>query len=365
MRVIDDRIVYKDPKYYAAFTCAERCADGSLAAAFRRAPREPEIHHFHSQSKAVLVRSEDEGRTWSEPREIFPDYDLAQQDPHITALPGGQLLATAFTWQAHPKAERHTLTDVFMELAEDKDVIMRCAGVIGAVSDDSGRSWRFLGKLRPDGAPRSMWACAAMHSKAAVLPDGTVLLPLRVEDGTGYYTYIIRSHDRGLTWEYVAEAFRDRSPAHHHYGDEAYLQRLADGRLVLLLRCYDEGGLMEYCLSEDDGLHWTAPVKSAVWGFPQTSTLLSDGSLFLCYGYRREPWGVRARLVKGDFSDVDTAEELTIYGLTQNRVRSFPVPADLGYPSAVELGDGRILVTYYAYDLNDRTSHIRAAVVAR
>ena len=78
---------------------------------------------------------------------------------------------------------------------------------------------------------------------------------------------------------------------------------------------------------------------------------------------QEEPWGVRARLVKADFSDVDTAEELTVCGLTQNRVRNFPVPGDLGYPSAAELEDGRVLVTYYCYDLNDRTSHIRAAVV--
>ena len=363
MRVVEDRIVYKDPRYYAAFTCVERCADGSLLTAFRCAPREPEIHHFHSQSKAVAVRSADGGRTWGEPVEIFPDWDLAQQDPHITRLPDGRILAMAFTWQAHPKCERSTLTDVYMELPEDKDVIMRCAGVITAESSDNGKSWTFLGKIRPSGAPRQLWACAAMHSRVAVLPDGTLLLPMRVEDGSGYYTYLVRSRDGGHSWEYVTEIIRDTSPAHHHYYDEAYIQRLADGRLVTELRCYDEGGLMEYCISADGGETWTGPVKSTVWGFPQTSARLSDGRIFLCYGYRREPFGVRARLVKADFSDVDTAEELVIYGLTQNRVRNFPVPGDLGYPSAAELEDGRVLVTYYCYDLNDRTSHIRAAVV--
>jgi sialidase-1 len=359
MKKINDVIVFRDTGSYSAFTCAERCVNGDILIAFRCAPREPEIYHFHSQSKAVVVRSSDEGKSWSEPIEIFPDYDLAQQDPQITLLPDGRLLAAAFTWQFHPKCERSTMSDAFMELPEIKDGIMRCAGIILAESSDNGYRWKFLGKMHLDNAPRDVWACAAMHSKFVVLPDGGILIPCRVEDGNGYYTYLVRSDDGGRSWRYVVEIVRDTSPNHHVYYDEAYLQRLSNGRLVLLLRSYGDGGLMECCFSDDDGRSWSTPVKTEVWGFPQTSTYLSDGRLLLSYGYRREPYGVRARIVSENFSDVDNAEETVVYGVSADRAQLVNAPYDLGYPSAVELKDKNILIAYYCYDLNDRTSYIR------
>ena len=359
----DSMTIFKDSRYYAAFTCAERARNGDILVAFRMAPREATINHFHSQSKAVFVRSTDEGRTWSAPEMLFPNYDLAQQDPHITCLPDGRLLAMAFTWQCHPKYERHTLVDAYMELPEVKDVIMRCAGVIAAQSCDDGHTWSFLGKIALNNADRSYWACAAMHSKVVALDSGALLCPFRVESASGYYTYIVRSDDGGQSWRYVSEVVRDKSPNHHNFYDEAFLQRLPSGRLVIELRSYTEGGLMDYAFSDDEGETWTKPTTSAVWGFPQSSQMLSDGRLLLTYGYRREPWGVRARIVKPDFSDVDSAEEIEVYSVSKDRAARVESPNDLGYPSAVELSGGRALITYYCYDLNDRTSCIKGTII--
>lgn len=363
MNIVHNQIVFKDKCAYSAFPCIERCANGDLLVAFRKAPREQAVHHFHSQSKAVVVRSSDEGKTWSEPKEILPDCDLAQQDPHLTRLGDGKILMTAFTWQFHALCEKDALTDVYMEIGETKGGIMRCAGIVSALSLDDGLTWRFQDKIKPAGAPRNVWANAAMHTKAAVLPDGGILLPCRVESRAGYYEYLIRSDDDGQSWCYVTEIVRDTSPRHHHYYDECFIQRLADGRLFCFLRCYDEGGLMEVCTSGDDGQSWSKPVLTTVWGFPQSTLRLSDDRILLTYGYRRAPYGVRMKILDPLCSDIDQAEESVVYAVSQEQADGIQSSTDLGYPSGIQLADGSILIVYYCYDLNDRTSHIRATIM--
>ncbi len=355
MRVLRDSILYKDPACYSAFTCLTRCANGDILVSFRRAPNENPHYHHHSMSRAVIMRSCDEGRTWSGPVMIAPDDDIGQQDPHITTLSDGSLFASYFTWQAHPTAEKQTLFDTYAELSEDKGVIWRCCGVHIAISHDSGYSWKVHGKLIPAGAGREVYANAAMHSKAVEL-DGKLLLPIRVEAPNGYRHFLVSSADGGISWDYVGEIVRAR-PEKHQYYDEGYLYLSPNGALFCLFRCYDEGGLMEYCISHDGGRTWSEPYISNVWGYPQTITRISGGRALLTYGYRRKPWGVRARIVKDDLSDMDDAEEIVIYDRGKD--------ADLGYPSGLELTDGNLLVTYYCGDDNDETRIIRYAILGK
>jgi len=364
MKKIQDAIIYQNTQTYAAFPCLEKCQNGDLLAAFRAAPREPSIYHFHSQSQAMLARSTDGGVSWSEPAAILPDLDLAQQDPHITMLPGGELLMTAFLWQFHAACERDSLRDVYMEIQEVKGGIMRCAGIITALSLDNGHTWQDQGKIRIADAPRSLWACSAMHSKVVALPDGGILLPCRVESRAGYLEYLIRSDDQGKSWCFVSEIVSDQSTEHYNYYDECFLYRTAGGRLVCFLRCYQEGGLMEICFSDDDGLHWSKPAVTTVWGYPQSICRLTGGKALLTYGYRRPPYGVRARIVDDDCQGIDSAEEFSVYSVNEAQARAVGNPTDLGYPSGVELTDGRAIIAYYCYDLNNFTSCIRATTIS-
>jgi len=354
MKVIKHSTLYKDSSYYSAFTCLTRCANGDILVTFRRAPNEIPHHHFHSMSRAVVMRSCDEGKTWSQPVLIAPDDDIGQQDPHITTLSDGSLFASYFTWQAHPVSEKETLFDTYSELSNDKDIIWRCCGIHTAISRDNGYNWEPHGKLIPKEAGREVYANAAMHSKA-VEYNGRLLLPIRVEAPDSYKHYLVSSTDGGLNWAYVGEIVRAK-PEKHTYYDEGYLYSAPDGTLTCFFRCYDEGGLMEYCVSRDGGKSWSQPIKSEIWGYPQTITALSGGRALLTYGYRREPWGVRARIVRADLSDLNEAEETVIYDGGKD--------GDLGYPSGLELADGKLLVTYYCGDAEDDTRVIRYAILA-
>lgn len=353
MKVLRDSILYKNTDHYSAFTCLTRCLNGDILVAFRLAPNETPYHHHHSMSRAVIMRSCDEGETWSEPVMIAPDDDIGQQDPHITTLSDGSIFASYFTWQAHPMTEKPTLFDAYGELAVTKGAIWRCCGVHYAISKDHGYTWTNYGKLIPKGAGCEVYANAAMHSKAVEF-SGKLLLPIRVEAPDSYKHYLVESYDKGVTWNYVTEIIR-ANPEKHHYYDEGYLYLSPDGTLTCLFRCYDEGGLMEYCSSRDGGVTWSEPVMTTIWGFPQTITPISGNRAFLTYGYRREPHGVRAKILKDDLSDLDEAPEIVVYDGGND--------VDIGYPSGLELKNGNLLVTYYCIDLPGDTRVIKCAVL--
>ncbi len=355
MRIVKDSVLFRGKDRYAAFTCCERAENGDILVSFRLAPEEKPHYHHCSISKSVCIRSTDEGKTWSAPLVIAPDDDIGQQDPHISKLGDGNLLAAYFTWRSHPKAEKEFLSPVYCELSEVKDCVWVCCGIHTALSADNGYTWKALGKLVPKGAGPGVYSNAAMHSKCVALPDSAVLLPIRVEAPAGYVHYLVKSSDGGLSWTYVSEIIRAPGSIHHYY-DEGYLYRSpSDGRLFCLFRCYDEGGLMEYCVSEDNGCNWSGPVKTRVWGFPQTVTAISKGRAVLVYGHRREKYGVKMKIVRDDLSDADTAKEYTVYDEGRD--------ADLGYPSALELKDGTVLVTYYCQDGPEENRVIRGTVL--
>jgi hypothetical protein len=76
-----------------------------------------------------------------------------------------------------------------------------------------------------------------------------------------------------------------------------------------------------------------------MWGFPAHLLELRDGRILCTYGYRRKPFGVRASISKDGGRTWDTQTEIIL--------RDDGGTHDLGYPSSVELPDGRVLTTYW------------------
>lgn len=87
----------------------------------------------------------------------------------------------------------------------------------------------------------------------------------------------------------------------------------------------------------DGGRTWTVPRAIDVWGLPSHLLRLRDGRLVMTYGYRRTPFGNQAR-VSTDHGRT-WSEPLTI--------SADGASGDLGYPSSVELADGRLLTVWY------------------
>jgi hypothetical protein len=66
---------------------------------------------------------------------------------------------------------------------------------------------------------------------------------------------------------------------------------------------------------------------------------LNSGNVLLTYGYRYEPFGIHAVVMNAECSNLDDVEELV--------VRDDGGGYDVGYTSAVQMDNGRILITYY------------------
>ncbi len=351
MKKCKDLIIARDTAWYNTFPSLTRTRNGELLCGFRHAPWEEHRSHLHSHSRAVFVRSSDDGVTWSgQPEPLCAEDELGQQDPQLATLSDGRVVGSFFRWQAHPLMERSTLPD--FQIKEKKDCLWSNVGVALTWSRDAGRTWSELHRVP------SPWGARGGASRAPVVEttNGALLLPCygSPKAGEKAVAYLMKSDDGGVAWSLFSIMADGRFSDEPYDCHEPYVQRMESDRLVCFIRCYGDGGRMRMCSSNDDGKTWSEPVETNVWGFPQAALRLDDGRIVLAYGYRRPPYGVRARIVLPDLSNVDDGDELIVRDDGDDR--------DLGYPSLVARKDGTILIAYYIHR-GDGIRHIAATIV--
>ena len=99
-----DVVVYQDDRFYSSFPSVVLRSDGELIVAFRRAPErrflgEARSNHTDPNSYLVLVRSKDNGKTWTtEPELIFAHPFGGSQDPCMTQLSDGTIVCSSYGW---------------------------------------------------------------------------------------------------------------------------------------------------------------------------------------------------------------------------------------------------------------------------
>lgn len=162
----------------------------------------------------------------------------------------------------------------------------------------------------------------------------------------------VRTVDGGKTWEFVA--FIGPEPTGFSIMPSAV--RLSAEKLICATR-RREGDVrwIDAHISEDDGKTWEYagdPVESCGIGNPPAMIRLKDGRLCLTYGYRAEPWEMRA-VFSSDEGKTWT-EPYTI--------RTGGGGRDLGYPRTTQLADGKIVTVYYWCDSDDEERYIGASI---
>lgn len=109
--------------------------------------------------------------------------------------------------------------------------------------------------------------------------------------------------------------------------------------------------------SDDDGVTWSPPKKSPLWGYPAEVLQLKDGRVLVVYGYRKDPWGVRGCIsnngltwdIKNEFIIREGGVPVPKPGIGNRTVQDMLIMAQywhIGYPSATQLDDGTIIVGY-------------------
>ena len=98
-------------------------------------------------------------------------------------------------------------------------------------------------------------------------------------------------------------------------------------------------------------------------GLPYFALRLQSGNVLIVYGYRREPYGIRCRILDPECTDPSRADEFVLRddgGYPSILSNNPGKPGDdLGYPISTQLSDGSILTVYYI-TVSDGVTHVAA-----
>jgi sialidase-1 len=306
-----------DAGVYQAFPDACRLKNGDIVAVFYAGDEHvtKQSKEFPKAGRLCLVRSRDEGRTWTKPVTIYDDAD-DNRDPHISQLSDGTVMVSFFS-----------LRYPYFGAKAYKSV----GGPQVIRSTDNGKTWEKKAALIDTGHPD--WYCSAQVRE---MPDGTLILPVyfqkdgKIEKAWGG---VVRSSDKGKTWGPVITIGENENLP---LAAETDVVLLKDGTLYAALRA-EKPYSMHYAVSKDLGKSWNKVKDIGFKGHSPSFTRLKTGEILL---------SIRAFKLGG------TEAGYTGLRISRDEAKTWEGPylvdETLGaYPSTVELRDGTVLVVYY------------------
>lgn len=352
--------IYIDEKFYSAFPSVVCRPDGELIVAFRRAPDRrllgaKDVSHADPNSHLVLVRSTDGGSTWSEkPESIYAHPFGGSQDPCLHKLRNGLLICTSYGWCRVPPD--YAIGDPTR--SRYRDFILMGGYILR--SFDGGSTWRDL--IFPPPVPGSRLTglygepCPAFN-RGAMCESGNGKLYWGVtarESITPNKTsiHLMVSADNGESWEHRCNVVEDKSGKVKF--NETSLYETPGGDLVAFIRTFGNNDHGAVARSTDGGQSFEPWQNIGFQGHPFHALRLPDERVLLVYGYRHEPYGVRAKVLEQECRDFATAPEIVL--------REDGGNADIGYPWSALLPDGRVLVVYY-FNTSDGTRYIGGTIL--
>lgn len=342
VQLLETKVISTQPEYYHGWSTVARRQNGELWLSWSGG-RESHVCPF---GQVQAMTSRDDGVTWSWPR-VLLDSATDDRDSGVLETAKGTLLVTTFTslaYEMHFKAvsvfAKHTdkgweskkmppeqyakwsLAQARLNDAERKADL----GTWVIRSTDGGASW----------SSRIPTVVNSPHGPIQ-LRDGRLLYAGKQLWTTDRKVGVAESRDDGLTWQWLAEIplrSGDKKSAYH----ELHVVEANDGTLVAQIRNHNEAD-KSWTLqteSKDGGKSWSQP-RPICFGLPSHLLKLRDGRLLMSYGYRRPPYGNRAR-ISTDHGRT-WGEEMILSQDGKN--------GDLGYPSTVELAGGTLLTVWY------------------
>ena len=257
--------------------------------------------------RAMLIRSTNEGMTWSKPETII-DTPADDRHPNFVELPDGTLLCTFF------------IANGYGDFVKDPTIVGRTVIIR---SKDGGKTWDKNQILPP-----SPFAADATDGPIIVLKDGSALLATYGGTAVGVpeQVALFRSTDSGKTWKLLSVVKSD------HEMSEPTVAQLPSGRLVLVTRPE-----ADICWSDDGGKTWTKPVSLGMRIFDPGLIMLKDGALLLIHGSYGAGGGLHA------IFSIDGGETW----ISPNEKYGFVIDKNVyGYGKGIELPDGSVFIAY-------------------
>ncbi len=160
----------------------------------------------------------------------------------------------------------------------------------------------------------------------------------------------VRTTDGAKTWKMLS--FVGPEPEGNDFAIMPSSVSLGKGKFLTAIR---HRQFIDLYGSNDDGATWqhvSTPVPDSGRGNPASMIKLKDGRLALVYGYRAEPYGIRARL-SGDQGKT-WSDDIVLRADAGNW--------DLGYPRSVQRPDGKVVSVYYYNDSSEKERYIGVTI---
>jgi len=342
-KIGESKIIMSNPMsrhQYFAWPSVARLQNGKIAvvaSGYR-------LSHICPFGKTVISYSEDEGESYTIPAPVI-DTPLDDRDGGIAAFGEKGVIVTSFNNSVafQQKAREHYAGRSYDEYrAAYLDTVSpeeeeKYLGITFRISEDCGVTF------------------GELHKSEVTSPHG----PLELPDGSLLWVgRVYRSPE-------MAEPV-DRIEAHRLYPDgkmefagaienieesgeptlscEPHAIRLKDGRILTHIRVQRKGEHRMFTLyqsiSEDEGKTWSKPemILDRLGGAPAHLCYHSSGALISVYGYREQPYGIKAMISMDDGATWDVDHVLFETDISD----------DIGYPATVELKDGSLLTVFYS-----------------
>ena len=307
--------------------------------------------------------------------------------PNLTVLPDGTFVATIFNQPSHAKVEGNAecwaskdghfwekrgtpaphdpgtnRMNLAAGLANNDDLLVIVSGWTlkdpkepGGVpygtdevlrpwvsrSSDGGRTW----SVRKEAFPSAERGWSEFIPFGDIIPgeDGTlrVLAYSRSSDLETNKVAMFQSKNDGQNWEAMSTiSDGSNGPEFLKGHNETAFFHLGDGRWIAAARRWRAGQALDLFRSNDDGKTWRYDTQLTEPGqHPAHLVRLHNDNLLLTYGNRIEgEYGVAAKISQDEGKTWD--EEFLIIDDLES--------GDSGYPTSVQLSNGKILTAYYS-----------------
>ena len=306
------------------FPTVERTHDGELLVVYYDSPS----HAFEQDGRISMVRSGDDGQTWSEP-EVIVDTEFDDRDPSLVQLDDGTLVLSYFRtdWLRDPPKG-------------DGNYVTR--------SVDGGQTWSDPVRVETamegpsdvmDGPYET--GMAATSDKILELDNGDLLIPIygTLPDDPQRRASVVRSTDGGTTWPIENETFIPDEPGWSL--NEPALAQTPHGEVIVMLRTHHGDGAAKEARSADRGETWSHPEATDMFAHASDLLPLRNGMTLHTWGDTSGQSGqgrpVVGRVLKRNHDWTDTDQRLLYDGS----------PGDQSYPSSVEISPNRFFTVYY------------------
>ncbi|MES2391607.1 MAG: sialidase family protein [Acidobacteriota bacterium] len=320
---VEKRIVVAKGAGY--FPVLLRLKTGRLLVVFRsNAP------HINVHGELSVAWSDDNGSTWSKPV-VAAAGENDHRNPAMIELPNGDILL-AFCimdgYDASGKKFRPTINGLDPRTALPLYVVR---------SHDHGATWSKQEVMQGTQAlAASTGEMLNVFGKMTTAGDGSILVSTYTTPRDHHTTFerIMRSTDSGKTWSVLSTLAKDVN--------ETGILALPHNRVIAALRTNKEQMLL-ISHSADNGKTWDTPTAiTNAMEHPADLIPLKNGDILLTFGERNAPRGAVAMLSHDGGKTWDPKTRMVL-------ADDAPL-VDCGYPSSVQLPDGRIVTVYYKVD---------------